>query len=407
VRALAVVLLAAACAACSSAAAEPTAASPLQRELTGLVVRMERVHPDLYHAVTRERLRAEVAALAQRAPSLSRPELVVGLMRVVGLLGERDGHSGLYPLDPEHPRTLHAYPLKLYSFPDGLYVIDAADRTLVGARLATIEGVPAEEVVRRVRPLMTRDNESTIQMRLPGFVVGEEVLAGLGIGDGGPASFAFADGRAVTLRPTTAAAYVSRFGFEWQVSRPSGRQPLWLQRQDVPQWLRTIDRGRAVYLGYHHVTGGAYTTAERLVRLAGRPQVRRVVVDVRMNGGGDNTTYGPLVEALRRPAIGRKAVVLTGRVTFSAAANFVAEVEGRTRARLIGEPTGGAPNQWGDNTVLELPVAGLALRLANQYVVVTDEKDVRVTIQPDVQVELTAADFFAGRDPVLARALSR
>jgi Peptidase family S41 len=405
VRALAVVLLAAACAACSSAAAEPTAASPLQRELTGLVVRMERVHPDLYHAVTRERLRAEVAALAQRAPSLSRPELVVGLMRVVGLLGERDGHSGLYPLDPEHPRTLHAYPLKLYSFPDGLYVIDAADRALVGARLATIEGVPAEEVVRRLRPLMTRDNESTIQMRLPGFVVGEEVLAGLGIGDGGPASFAFADGRTVTLRPMTAAAYVSRFGFEWQVSRPSGRQPLWLQRQDVPQWLRTIDRGRAVYLGYHHVTGGAYTTAERLVRLAGRPQVRRVVVDVRMNGGGDNTTYGPLVEALGRPAIGRKAVVLTGRVTFSAAANFVAEVEGRTRARLIGEPTGGAPNQWGDNTVIELPVAGLALRLANQYVVVTEENDVRATIQPDVRVELTAADFFAGRDPVLARAL--
>ena len=404
-RALAVVLLAAACAACSSAAAEPTAISPLQRELTGLVVRMERVHPDLYHSVTRERLRAEVAALAQRAPSLSRPELVVGLMRVVGLLGERDGHSGLYPLDPHHPRTLHAYPLKLYSFPDGLYVIDAADRALVGARLATIEGVPADEVVTRVRPLMTRDNESTIQMRLPGFVVGEEVLAGLGIGDGGPARFAFADGRAVTLSPLTAAAYVSRFRFEWQVSRPSGRQPLWLQRQDVPQWLRTIDRGRAVYLGYHHVTGGAYTTADRLVRLARRPQVRRVVVDVRMNGGGDNTTYGPLVEALRRPAIGRKAVVLTGRVTFSAAANFVAEVEGRTRARLIGEPTGGAPNQWGDNTVIELPVAGLALRLANQYVVVTDEKDVRVTIPPDVRVELTAADFFAGRDPVLARAL--
>ena len=400
---LAVGLLAAVCAACSTAAAEPTAASPLQRELTGLVVRMERVHPDLYHAVTRERLRAEVAALAQRAPSLSRPELVVGLMRVVGLLGERDGHSGLYPLDPEHPRTLHAYPLKLYSFPDGLYVIDAADRALVGARLASIEGVPAEEVVRRLRPLMTRDNESTIQMRLPGFVVGEEVLAGLGIGDGGPASFAFADGRAVTLRALTAAAYVSRFRFEWQVSRPSGRQPLWLQRQDVPQWLRTIDRGRAVYLGYHQVTGGAYATAERLQRLARSPRVRRVVVDVRMNGGGDNTTYGPLVETLRK--IGRRAVVLTGRVTFSAAANFVAEVEGRTRARLIGEPTGGAPNQWGDNTVIELPVAGLALRLANQYVVVTDEQDVRATIQPDVRVELTAADFFAGRDPVLARAL--
>jgi hypothetical protein len=346
-----------------------------------------------------------VAQLTERAPTLSRPQLVVGLMRVVGLLGERDGHSGVFPLDPQHPRTLHAYPLKLYWFPDGLYVLDAADRRLIGARLASIEGRPADEVIAAIGPLMTRDNESTIRMRLPGFVVSEEVLAGLGIGDGGPARFEFADGRSATLAPTTALSYVNRFKFEWQVYRPSGRQPLWLQQLDDPQWLRTIDRGRAVYLGYHGVTSGAWETAERLVKLALRPKVRRVVIDVRMNGGGDNTTYGPLVGALMRPKIARKAVVLTGRVTFSAAGNFVAEVEDRTRARLIGEPTGGAPNQWGDNTVIDLPRAGLALRLANQYVQVTRADDVRTTIEPDVRVDLTAADFFAGRDPVLARAL--
>jgi hypothetical protein len=55
--------------------------------------------------------------------------------------------------------------------------------------------------------------------------------------------------------------------------------------------------------------------------------------------------------------------------------------------------------------VIELPAAGLALRLANEYVVVTDGDDVRATIEPDVRVDLSAADFFAGRDPVLARAL--
>ena len=37
--------------------------------------------------------------------------------------------------------------------------------------------------------------------------------------------------------------------------------------------------------------------------------------------------------------------MLTGRTTFSAAGNFVAEVERFTRARLIGEPPGGSPNQ--------------------------------------------------------------
>ena len=243
----AALLAAVVCAACSGSE-EPRAAAPtpLQRELAALTGRMEAVHPDLYHAVTRERFRAEAGGLVERAPSLSRHELVAGLMRLVALLGERDGHSAVFPLDPAHTRSLHAYPLELYWFSDGLWVIDAADRELVGQRLTTVEGVSVEDVIARVRPLVPRDNESTVRMRLPTYVVSEEALAGVGIGDGGTARFEFAGGRAAQLEPVTSSAFVSRFGFEWQVSRPSGAQPLWLQRQETEQWLRTIDRGRAV-----------------------------------------------------------------------------------------------------------------------------------------------------------------
>ena len=135
-RVLAAIVLALACAACSSAAvAEPEAPTPLQTQLRGLVQRMEDVHPDLYHAVPRTRFRAEAESLATRAPSLSRAQLVVGLMRLVALLGPRDGHSAVFPLDPAHARSLHAYPLELYWFPEGLYVIDAEERSLIGARL--------------------------------------------------------------------------------------------------------------------------------------------------------------------------------------------------------------------------------------------------------------------------------
>ena len=64
-----------------------------------------------------------------------------------------------------------------------------------------------------------------------------------------------------------------------------------------------------------------------------------MVVDVRLNGGGDNTTYGWLVSALASRAVNRpgKLVLLTGRVTFSAGGNFVAEVDAFTRARIVGE----------------------------------------------------------------------
>jgi len=95
-----------------------------------------------------------------------------------------------------------------------------------------------------------------------------------------------------------------------------------------------------------------------------------------------------------------------GRTTFSAAGNFVADVDLRTKAKLVGEPSGGAPNQWGDSELVELPRAGLTVRVANSFWVYgRGPKDPRVAVQPDVPVALPAADFFAGRDPVLARAL--
>ena len=109
---------------------------------------LERIHPNPYHATSREEYARRVDELAARAGSLDRDHLVVELMRLLALLGERDGHSGIYTLH-NHPRPLHLYPLRTYWFSDGLAVVDGDEP---GAKLVAIEGVPIDEVVARVRP---------------------------------------------------------------------------------------------------------------------------------------------------------------------------------------------------------------------------------------------------------------
>jgi len=100
---------------------------------------------------------------------------------------------------------------------------------------------------------------------------------------------------------------------------------------------------------------------------------------------------------------GHSGVVLIGRRTFSAAGSFAADVDRMTRARFFGEPTGGAPSQWGDRSPIPLPALGIESGTATEYV--GDPQDTRVATMPQVPVEMTAADCFAGRDPVLAAAL--
>ena len=78
----------------------------------------------------------------------------------------------------------------------------------------------------------------------------------------------------------------------------------------------------------------------------------------------------------------------------------------RRRARFVGEPAGGAPSQWGDSIAIMLDRTGLTVHVATAYWEFGPPGDKRQETPVDVRVEPTAADFFAGRDPVLARALA-
>lgn len=58
-------------------------------------------------------------------------------------------------------------------------------------------------------------------------------------------------------------------------------------------------------------------------QIAATHSTDKVMVDVRHNGGGNNATFGPLVDVLSTINQLNKLYVLIDRITFSAAANFV------------------------------------------------------------------------------------
>src|SRR5215470_7015537 len=331
--------------------------------------RIRAVHPDPFHATPEPVFQAAADDLAARADGLSRDQLLVELMRFTNLLGERDGHSGIFPLDTAHRRVLHLFPLYLYDFSDGLFVVAAPGHPeLVGSRLLAIDGIDEATLKQQVWPLVPRDNDSTREDRFMSFMLTAEVLHGLGLRAGtGPAAFTLqkpgAAARVVTLAPVAARTYL-------RVMHPL-----------FPSFVYALPKQR---------------------------KVRRVVVDVRLNPGGDNHTYAALLQALRSRWVNRpgRLVVLISRSTFSAAENFIADLERRTKAVFVGEDSGGSPNLYGDVTAVELPTAGVSVNIATQYWQKSTANDPRVTIEPDVRVPLSSKAFFRGGDPVLAAALA-
>ena len=79
----------------------------------------------------------------------------------------------------------------------------------------------------------------------------------------------------------------------------------WLRDQDETLWWTFLEDSGTLFVQFNAVRGDATGVISEIRERAQDDDVERVVIDLRHNSGGDNTTLGPLERALRDPAIDR------------------------------------------------------------------------------------------------------
>ena len=144
--------------------------------------------------------------------------------------------------------------------------------------------------------------------------------------------------------------------------------------------------------------------AQRIIERADAGDIDKVVIDLRFNGGGDNSLARPFVQQVSAAKINQKGrlFVVTGRHTYSAAMNFTSMFEERTAAVFVGEPPGGAPSHYGDNTPFVLPASKLPLRISTlHWDIGVRPSDVREVMETDLPAPPTFADYRTGTDAPL------
>jgi hypothetical protein len=406
----------AACTAAPPAPPSPTStadqAAAAADDLQDLLAAVTSNHPDPWHSIDEAAFTGALTDLAERAPHLHPDARLVEVMRLVRLLGSggRDGHMGIIPWTADTPGT-HVYPIQLWKFPDGLYVVAAREpyEQLLGSRVATLAGTPIDVLSQLVRPLVPYENDQSYLAFGPMFLLIPEVLHGLGVlATAGPADLSVVrpDGSAITqrLEPIRVDEYRAWLGRSAIMLPPAGSPPPpYLLGQGEPLALTWDQSTATAYLRYRAVQP-AGAVVQQFAELVASGTVDRVVVDLRWNPGGNNLTYPPLLSTLLDPAVDQpgRLYVLISRITFSAAANFATELDTRSSAIFVGEATGGSPNLYGDTVNHRMPWFDLTVRIPTSYWQKSTADDARLAIEPDIPVQLTAADYFSGRDPVLA-----
>jgi hypothetical protein len=369
------------------------------------------------------RMRADSCAVPQLdslehdLPALTNDQRQVRLIRAIACLN--DGHSVDFPFFPATDFDL--VPLRIRMFEDGWFVTGASSQEsgLIAARVIRINGLEVDDAYRSMRPYVSADNDGSARERAALYMLSPRLWKAIGVD--------LADGLltleiedAVNGRRTVKLAPAARLRYllwhlrlrEWLLQpAPSPGSPPSAEHRREPWWLKSLPKHRAIYVALRAIENrheeNLDSFAKRLLETAEAMKAERIVIDVRENGGGDNTLFDGFIAALassRYNSPGR-LFVLIDATTFSAATNFVTSMERRTKTVLVGSPTGSGPNHYGDAKMIVLPQTHIAIQLATRFHQFGDSPDMRTAHDPQLRVPLTAGDYFSGRDPVLEAAL--
>ncbi|HEX7709163.1 MAG TPA: hypothetical protein VF701_22100 [Thermoanaerobaculia bacterium] len=356
-----------------------------------------------------DEITAAAESLEARVPTVSDEVIAVELQRILAMLGHT--HNGWYPWAQGARLSFTQLPVTFYVFPDGMYVIDAAPahQDLIGSRVLAFDQTTADRAFELVSQVVDRENSIELLWRAPYSLAMPQVLHALGVTQHSDRlDLTVQDERGVTRRVELQAVPLERrrkLFASRLLDAPS--PPAYLRRVEEPFWLEVDAATNLVYAQVNQISNsGSETFAQFGLRLRGvlaEHEPRHLVLDLRHNNGGNSYLYPELLRTLVAFDVqgDRSLFVLIGRNTFSAAQNLVVDLERLTNAIFVGEPTGGKPNTHGNEAEVVLPYSGLRFGLSSVYWQLSSPRDHRHWITPHVPVPLSAAEYFANRDPAM------
>jgi C-terminal processing protease CtpA/Prc len=287
----------------------------------------------------------------------------------------------------------------------------------VGARLVRIGNHDTSEVTEQLASLAPRDNESSGLVTIPMMLNLADVLIGVGlIDDATQPGYVLerADGERITLNPTPVAyaEYSAVVPVQWRL--PQRESPLSLSRVDEAFWWTTLDDDQVIYVQYNQMTSRSADLTISALRqalqteMSGQP-IRRLILDMRYNSGGDINTGAPFRSFFHDQPLFQQPgglIVLIGRNTFSAGTVFSLWLEQDVNPVFIGEPTGGRPLMFENARQFTLPNSHLTFQISTRARHDVVASDTRQSIEPTAAIGLSSTDYFAGVDPVLDAALN-
>ena len=126
---------------------------------------------------------------------------------------------------------------------------------------------------------------------------------------------------------------------------------------------------------------------------------RKIIIDLRYNGGGNSEIIRPLIDGLKeiKRSDDIAIYVLIGEQTFSSAILNAEMLKDQLGAVLAGNPTGGSASHYGEVITDALPYSGIPFQYSTKYF----RNKIKGPIIPDIMIEENIDDYVNGIDSAL------
>lgn len=338
-------------------------------------------------------------------------QIATQMLRLIASIG--DGHTVLASED--RYRVFGLAPFFAQAFDDGLFLVrvEAERENLLGARIVAVDGIAIDDVVTRLRTVVPHATDSRFRRWMRSYLHLPGLLHALGI----------------TEAPNQVRLSLLKEGeiIEANFARMDldGYRDLDMRDLEFPEtlrdrnpdaryWFEALPDSDITYFNFRRVANdpngeSIWAFGQRLAETLKARSTTRLIIDLRENGGGGYQFAAHLRPLLRDvPGIQRDGgiVVLTSPVTYSAASNFLSQVQRHTHATLIGSPPASRLGEPGDDDDFALPATGLTVRISRAINRSAAAADRRSRVDVAIPVTDTFADRIAGIDRALAVALA-
>jgi pimeloyl-ACP methyl ester carboxylesterase len=351
-------------------------------------------HVNMFRFTTPAAFAREVARLDSAIPQLSDFQIRLRFVRLTSML--RDEHTGAVVL----PQPAVRLPFDVLWMDDGPYVVAASAplHELLGARVVAIDEHGMSAIADTLRAYIPHESEIGFRRQAEHALVFPEVLHGLGYArDTSSVMLEVVRPNGLRTRVETRAVPLGDYT---PAARPGG-EPSYRQHPGEKYWFTLLSDG-LLFIKYNQCRDGAAFRAmsDSIARTLDTARIAHVVVDLRDNGGGDDSVIQPLLTVLEAHASlvrTRRVFAIIGRSTASSGLSAAHALHDRASATLVGEAAG--PNRFGNVRSFRLPYSGMLVTYATKEH--QADSGPAPTLNPDVLIAPTPEAVVAGRDLAL------